>query len=175
MCDLDATIEAYKNNGSMVKWITVVRGSDGARVSDDIKRREVQESFTLFDDKEGVFVLASKGGLFQKSELPNPVRGEPIHWETVEKGTMTIYSMAISNNGGSELQVYRRTLTKKGMDISCLRMRDKTIEAKNGRQVGPHQITRDYLPGVSSFNLARHASRSAANPPAIHHSSTSFK
>ena len=56
-----------------------------------------------------------------------------------------------------------------------VRMRDKTIEAKNGRQVGPHQITRDYLPGVSSFNLARHASRSAANPPAIHHSSTSFK
>jgi hypothetical protein len=102
MRDLDAAIEASKNNGSMVKWITVVRGSNGARVSDDIKRREVQESFTPFDDKEGVFVLASKGGLFQKSELPNPVRGEPMRWETVEKGAMTIYSMVISNNGGSE-------------------------------------------------------------------------
>jgi hypothetical protein len=35
--------------------------------------------------------------------------------------------MAIDENGGSELQVYRRTLTKKGMDISFLRMRDETV------------------------------------------------
>lgn len=128
--DLDVTIEAYKNNGFTVKWITVVRGSDGARVGDGVKRREVEETFTPFDDKEGVFVLAPKGGLFQKAELPNPLRGEPMRWATVEKGAMTIYSMAINDNGGSELQVYRRTLTEKGMDISFLRMRDEAIVVK---------------------------------------------
>ena len=41
---------------------------------------------------------------------------------------MTVYSMAISEHGGSELQVYRRTLTDKGMDVSFLRMQDETIE-----------------------------------------------
>lgn len=125
--DLDVTIEAYKNTGFTVKWITVIRGSDGARVGDDVKRREVEESFTPLEDKQGVFVLAPKGGLFKKSELPNPLRGEPMRWATVEKGAMTIYSMAIGDNGGSELQVYRRTLTEKGMDISFLRMRDETV------------------------------------------------
>jgi hypothetical protein len=128
--DLDVTVEAYKNGGFTIKWITVVRGADGARVGDDVKRREVIENFIPLEDKDGVFVLAPKGGLFKKAELPNPLLGEPMRWATLENGAMTIYSMAIANNGGSELQVYRRTLTEKGMDISFLRMHDETVELK---------------------------------------------
>ncbi len=126
--DLDVTVEEYKNGGFTIKWITVVRGTDGDRVADDVKRREVEENFIPLEDKEDVFILAPKGGLFQKAELPNPLRGEPMRWATLENGAMTIYSMAINDNGGSELQVYRRTLTDKGMDISFLRMRDEVIE-----------------------------------------------
>ena len=128
--DLDVTVEAYKNGGFTIKWITVVRGTDGARVSDDVKRREVEENFIPLEDKEDVFILAPKGGLFQKAELPNPLRGEPMRWATIENGAMTIYSMAISDNGGSELQVYRRTLTEKGMNISFLRMQDEIVELR---------------------------------------------
>lgn len=128
--DLDVTIEAYKNGGFTIKWITVVRGTDGARVSDDVKRREVEENFIPLEDKENLYILAPKGGLFQKAELPNPLRGEPMRWATIENGAITIYSMAISDNGGSELQVYRRTLTEKGMNISFLRMQDENIELK---------------------------------------------
>ena len=95
-----------------------------------MKRREVEESFIPLEDKEDVYVLAPKGGLFQKAELPNPLRGEPMRWATVENGAMTVYSMAIGDNGGSELHVYRRTLTEKGMDISFLRMRDEIVEVQ---------------------------------------------
>lgn len=134
--DLDVTIQAFKNGGFTIKWITVVRGTDGARVADDVKRREVEENFVPLEDKEDLFILAPKGGLFQKAELPNPLRGEPMRWASLENGAMTIYSMAISDSGGSELQVYRRTLTDKGMDISFLRMRDETVEIKmNGTLV----------------------------------------
>ena len=125
--DLDVTVEPFKKGGFTIKWITVVRGSDGARVGEDVKRREVEENFLPLEDKEGVFILSPKGGLFQKAELPNPLRGEPMRWATVENGAMTVYSMAIGDNGGSELQVYRRTLTEKGMNISFLRMRDETV------------------------------------------------
>lgn len=128
--DLDVTIEAFKGNGFTVKWITVVRGPDGQRVSDDVKRREVVEDFIPLEGKDNVYVLAPKGGLFQKAELPNPLRGEPMRWAKVENGALTVYSMAIGENGGSELQVYRRSLTDSGMDISFLRMRDETVEVK---------------------------------------------
>jgi hypothetical protein len=38
--------------------------------------------------------------------------------------------MAIGDKGGSELHVYRRTLTEKGMDISFLRLRDEIVEVQ---------------------------------------------
>ena len=128
--DLDVTVEEYKNGGFTIKWITVVRGPDGERVGDEVKRREVEENFIPLEDKPDVFILAPKGGLFQKAELPNPLRGEPMRWATLENGSMTVYSMAIGEGGGSELQVYRRTLTEKGMDVSFLRMRDEKVEVK---------------------------------------------
>ncbi|NKB48113.1 MAG: hypothetical protein GKS02_01990 [Alphaproteobacteria bacterium] len=128
--DLDVTVAPFKEGGFTVKWITVVRGADGERVGDDVKRREVEENFIPLEDKDDVFILAPKGGLFQKAELPNPLRGEPMRWATIEDGAMTVYSMAISANGGSELQVYRRTLTEKGMDISFLRMQDEKVELR---------------------------------------------
>ncbi len=128
--DLDVTIEAYKNGGFTIKWITVVRGADGARTGDDVKRRSVEENFIPLEDKEDVFILAPKGGLFKKAELPNPLLGEPMRWATLEKGEMTVYSMAIGDSGSSELQVYRRSLTEKGMDISFLRMRDEIVELR---------------------------------------------
>lgn len=128
--DLDVTVEPFKNNGFTIKWITVVRGSDGARTGDDVKRREVEENFVPLEAKENVFILSPKGGLFQKAELPNPLRGEPMRWATLENGAMTVYSMAISETGGSELQVYRRTLTEKGMNISFLRMSDEAVELR---------------------------------------------
>ncbi len=128
--DLDVTVQEYKNGGFTVKWITVVRGPDGDRVGDDVKRREVEENFIPLEGREDVFILAPKGGLFQKAELPNPLRGEPMRWATLENGAMTVYSMAIGDAGGSELQVYRRTLTEKGMDVSFLRMHNENVEIK---------------------------------------------
>ena len=126
--DLDVTVQAFKKGGFTIKWITVVRGADGERVGDDVKRREVEENFVPLEEKKDVYILAPKGGLFQKAELPNPLRGEPMRWATIEGDAMTIYSMAISETGGSELQVYRRKLTEKGMDVSFLRMHDEIVE-----------------------------------------------
>lgn len=130
MRDLDVTVEAYKKDGFTINWITVVRGSDGARAGDGVKRREVQEDFIPLEGKQDIYILAPKGGLFKKAELPNPLLGQPMRWATIENGAMTVYSMAISENGGSELQVYRRTLTDKGMDVSFLRLHDEAVVVK---------------------------------------------
>ena len=128
--DLDVTIESYKDEGFTLKWITVVRGADGARTGDDVKRREVSENFIPIEDKENVFVLAPKGGLFQKSDLPNPLLGDAVRWAALEGDDMTVYSLAISDTGGSELQVYRRSLTAKGMDITFMRLQDEQVKVR---------------------------------------------
>ena len=128
--DLDVTIESFKDDGFTIQWITVVRGANGARTGDDVKRREVTENFIPVEDKKNVFVLAPKGGLFQKSELPNPLLGDAVRWAAIDGNDMTIYSLAISETGGSELQVYRRSLTEKGMDIRFMRLQDEDVKVR---------------------------------------------
>lgn len=128
--DLDVTVERYKDDGFTLKWITVVRGANGARTGDDVRRREVEENFVPVEDKANVFVLAPQGGLFQKSELPNPLLGEAMRWAAIEGDDMTVYSLAINQTGGSELQVYRRSLTEKGMDITFMRLQDEDVKVR---------------------------------------------
>jgi hypothetical protein len=128
--DLDVTVESLKEDGFTLKWITVIRGADGDRTGADVKRREVEEHFAPVKDRESLYVLASEGGLFHKSELPNPLLGEAVRWAAVEGNDMTVYSLAISESGGSELQVYRRTLTAKGMDIKFMRLQDESIQVR---------------------------------------------
>lgn len=128
--DLDVTIESFKDDGFTLKWITVVRGANGARTSDDVKRREVEENFVPVEDKENVFIIAPEGGLFQKSELPNPLLGEAVRWAAIKGNDMTVYSLAINQAGGSELQVYRRSLTEKGMDITFMRLQDEEVKVR---------------------------------------------
>jgi len=125
--DLDVTITAHKDDGFVLKWITVVRGEDGARTGEDVKRREVEETFIPAKDRPNVFIPAPNGGLFQKAETPNPLDGEAARWAAIEGNAMTVYSLAISEGGGAELQVYRRALTEKGMDISYLRLHDEDV------------------------------------------------
>lgn len=128
--DLDVSIEAFKKSGFTLRWITIVRNPDGERVGEGVKRREVEENFLPFEDREGVYILTPKSNLFEKGDLPNPLRGEPMRWAKVKDNAMTVYSMAIGETGGSVLQVYRRSLTEKGMDISFLRMRGEKVELR---------------------------------------------
>lgn len=125
--DLDITIEPYKNDGFTMNWVTVVRDPTGERTGEDVKRREVEENFLPFDNRENVYVLAPRGSLFTPTELPNPLCGGPARWATVENGAITVYSVAINNKGASELHIYRRTLTEKGMNLSFLRMQNENV------------------------------------------------
>ncbi len=128
--DLDVTVERYKNEGFTLKWITVIRDENGGRTGADVKRREVEENFVPVEDKENVFILSPDGGLFHKSELPNPLEGDAVRWAAIEGNAMIVYSLAINEHGGTELQVYRRTLTKKGMSISFIRLQDEDVKVR---------------------------------------------
>ncbi|MGB0570531.1 MAG: hypothetical protein ACPGQM_00465 [Alphaproteobacteria bacterium] len=88
--DLDVTVERFKNEGFILKWITVIRDENGGRTGADVKRREVEENFIPVEDKENVFILSPEGGLFQKSELPNPLRGDAVRWAAIDGDAMTV-------------------------------------------------------------------------------------
>lgn len=128
--DLDVTIEPYKNTGFTVRWITVMLGPEGERAGPDVRRRALEDNFVPSEDLEDVYVLAPTGGLFTRAEVPNPLKGEPMRWASVQDNTLTVYSLGISSTDGTELQIYHRTLTESGMDINFLRMQDENVELR---------------------------------------------
>lgn len=128
--DMDVTIEPYKNEGFTLKWITVIRGPSGERAGADVKRRQIEEQFLPSEEMGGIYIRAPQGTLFKKAELPNPLRGEPMRWASIHGQTMTVYSLGITAEGGSELQIYHRTLTPNGMDANFLRMQDEQVKLR---------------------------------------------
>ena len=128
--DMDVTLQPYKDGGFTLKWITVVRSSEGQRTGSGVRRREIEESFLPSEDNPNLYILAPRGSLFQKAELPNPLKGEPMRWATVEDETLSVYSLGITADGRSEMQIYHRTLTENGMDVSFLRLEDENIELR---------------------------------------------
>jgi hypothetical protein len=125
--DLDVSITPFKDDGFTIKWITVIRDEAGARTDPDVKRRLVSGHLMPVEDKENLFVLAPDGGLFQKSETPDLLKGDAVRWASIDGSSMIVYSLAIGAAGGSELQVYRRTLTEKGMDVVFVRLKDEAV------------------------------------------------
>ncbi len=51
-----------------------------------------------------------------------PLRGDNARWAGIDGVTMVVYSLATSEAGGPELQIYQRVLTDKGMTITFKRL-----------------------------------------------------
>ena len=128
--DMDVTLKSYKSDGFTLKWITVVRGGQGERTGTGVRRREIEENFLLSEENPNLYILAPKGGLFKKAELPNPLEGDPMRWATIDGDTLTVYSLGITDDGRSEMQIFHRTLTENGMDVSFIRLEDENIKVR---------------------------------------------
>lgn len=128
--DMDVAIAPYKQNGFTLSWVTVVRDEAGTRTGPGVKRRAVEEDFVPSPDQPGVYISAPEGGLFSTTELANPMAGDPFRWASLRNGALTVYSAGISEDGGSELQIYYRTLTEDGLDVSFVRLADEIAKIR---------------------------------------------
>ncbi len=128
--DMDVAISPYKQNGFTLSWITVIRDEAGTRTGPDVKRRAVEEDFISSPDQPGVYISAPEGGLFSATELANPLVGDPFRWASLRDGTLTVYSAGIDERGGSEIQIYHRTLTDDGLDVSFVRLADEDVKVR---------------------------------------------
>ncbi len=134
--DLDVTIEPYKDDGFTISSITIVREDGSDRTDPNIRRRAVEESFLPSQDIENIYIVAPRGSLFEKAELPNPLRGEPMRWAAVDGDTLSLHSLGITETGRLEIQIFHRTLTETGMDVTFSRMQDEEVMVRvNGNLV----------------------------------------
>ncbi len=116
--DLKVVIKAI-DNGFSLSWMTVwIRSSD---------KKKIRRSFTIrfqTTRRTKVFAAAMRTNMFGKRIPLDPMKGEPYFWASIVGKTLTVSGVHVTENGGYEVQVYKRTLTKDGMHVLFERLRD---------------------------------------------------
>ncbi|MBM3488905.1 MAG: hypothetical protein FJX68_00410 [Alphaproteobacteria bacterium] len=111
--DIGVEIRAA-GEGFTLTWNTVLRQRGDPR-----SPTEELRSNTL------TFVPARRPGLWVGQGNADPVQGgRPFFWAYVQDNTLVVQSLQVADDGGSELQVYRRTLTGNGMELEFTRTLD---------------------------------------------------
>jgi hypothetical protein len=115
--DLSIEIKPHGDNGFLLAWTTVIRDASGTR------HRAYSIAFTP-STRTGIFASAMRRDAFGHSEPLDPLKGEPYVWADIEGPTLRVHALLITDDGGYEMQVYRRTLTADGMTLEFSRNRN---------------------------------------------------
>lgn len=71
------------------------------------------------------FVASKRPGVWVGQQNRDPLESnQPYAWAYVQDNTLVVHSLLVGEDGRSELQVYRRTLTGNGMELEFTRTLD---------------------------------------------------
>ncbi len=122
--DLDVTL-APQPPGFNVAWTTVQRQKGSP---DDPK---VVRKTTRFE-----FLPGPRPGLWRELSNEDPMAGLSYAWARIKDNTLTIHSLLVLADGGSELQIYQRSLSGSGMTLNFRRLVDGIlVRSVKGRLV----------------------------------------
>jgi hypothetical protein len=117
----DLGIKISRNDGDAftLEWTTVIRDAKGVR------RQSYAIDFSP-SARSGIYSSAMHTDMFGQSQPLDPLKGEPYIWADIHGSTLTVRALLIEDDGGYEIQVYRRTLTSSGMALKFSRNRNGT-------------------------------------------------
>ncbi len=103
--DLDVII-APEGDGFVVNWTTV-------------QRQRGEPKNPAPESKSSVlrFIPADRPNVWRATGSTDPLRDERYAWARLKGQTLTVHTLAIAEDGGYEMQVYRRTLSALGMNL----------------------------------------------------------
>ena len=104
--------------GFTVHWTTVIYRAKGR--SD---RRHFTIRFAL-TRRNGIYAAMMAANVFGRAVPNDPLSGDPYFWASIRGKSLYVYGIHVTDEGGYELQVYRRTLTADGMAVHFSRLRD---------------------------------------------------
>ena len=123
--DMDIEIEPFRRTGFRLRWTNVTL-VDGRRDVPGVKRRVNEVIFEPHGGR-GLYVEASVANVFQRQEEMSPVKGDPVRWAKLDENGMHVFSFAILEDGGYELQTYTRRLIDDGLELTFERVVDGEV------------------------------------------------
>lgn len=117
-----------KGEGFVVTWVSVTHKDNGK-----LKRKSYTVHFKP-KGKSGLYGSAMRSDMFGNQVPMDPLEGDPYVWARISGDTLFVYALLITEEGGYEMQVYERTLSPNGMDLTYSRVRDgemmRTVRGK---------------------------------------------
>ena len=118
--DLRVEIKPSRD-GFILTWVSVTHKNNG-----ELNRKSYTVHFKP-KGKSGLYGSAMRTDMFGNQVPMDPLKGEPYVWARISGDTLFVYAMLITDEGGYEMQVYERTLTPDGMDLTYSRVRDGEV------------------------------------------------
>ncbi len=115
--DLSVSIRSFEK-GFTLDWTTITRNASGK-----VKRKAYSINF-LPSTRENIYAAAMRKNMFGGSVPLDPLKGEPYVWSRITGRTLSVYAMLVTEQGGYEMQVYERSLSDSGLDLTFSRIRD---------------------------------------------------
>ena len=120
--DLRVSIKPAKADGFVIEWQTTL-----FKFGESQRRKSQRLEFRPTKDNPFMYQAAPPDGTAGMAPSEN---GEPFAWAYVQGKVMTIHTLTIIEKGGYVLQSYDRTLTRGGMALSFVRVRNGTVEQR---------------------------------------------
>lgn len=131
---LDVVISPYRKKGFQINWITVIL-VDGRRDVPGV-RRKVNRALFVPGKRKCCFVQVDEYNPFSERKPRHPMEGEPVRWAVLDASGLRLYSFAVTEGGGYELQTYDRRLMEHGIDLRYELIKDGVVKRRiTGRTV----------------------------------------
>ena len=122
--DASVVIKPSGKSGFNISWKTVIR-----RTNRKPKVTAYSIGFVPRANRDRLYASAMKKNLFGHLKPLDPLSGDPYVWASIRGKTLTVRALFILDDGGYEIQIYKRTLVTGGMDLRFERVRNgKTMK-----------------------------------------------
>lgn len=132
--DIDIVIAPYKKDGFRIEWTNVTLVGERRDVP-GVKRRVSAVIFVPASGR-GFYVEAAEFNPFKERDETEPMSGEAVRWAALDAQGLHVNAFVLLEDGRYELQVYTRSLTDTGLDLTFERIVDgRVVRRMVGRAV----------------------------------------
>ncbi len=117
--DASVTIRANGKSGFHLSWKTVIR-----RTARKPKVKSYAIAFTRNSKRGFLYASAMKKNIFGHMVPLDPLSGDPYVWASLQDKTLTVWALFIIDDGGYEIQIYKRSLIPGGLQLRFERVRN---------------------------------------------------
>jgi hypothetical protein len=123
--ELKVAITPAANDGFRVAWQTTI-----FKPVDDTRRKTQSLEFRRSPANPKLYAAQPSDVTVGMDPTRDPLDGAPYAWARIDGRTLTINVLTISEDGDWVVQVYDRVLTKEGMALSFVRVRNGHVEQR---------------------------------------------